>query len=98
MTDCGDAHSGGGEDSDEAVGGGGDDREVATDAEHHEGHEGEGCDDRRTGMGVTVAIQERGDVGGNRNAIDDAVSAGILDSNGDGIPSHRDDGIIPISR
>jgi hypothetical protein len=30
MTDCGDAHAGGGEDNGEAVGGGGDDGEVAT--------------------------------------------------------------------
>ena len=44
MTDCGDAHAGGGEDSDEAVGGGGDDGEVATDAEHHEGDDGDVCD------------------------------------------------------
>jgi len=95
MTDCGDAHAGGGEDSGEAVGGGGDDREVATDAEHHEGDDGDGCDNRGTGMAVTVAIHEGGDVGGDRDDVDDVVSAGILESNGDGITGHGDDGVVP---
>ena len=63
-----------------------------------EGEDGDGCDNRGTGMAVMVAIQERGDVGGDRNAVDDAVSVGILDSDGDGITSHRDNGVIPISR
>ena len=96
MTDCGDAHAGGGEDSDEAVGGGGDDGEVATDAEHHEGDDGDGCNDRGTRMAVTIAIHEGGDVGGDRDDVDDVVSAGILDSDGDGITGHGDDGVIPL--
>ena len=76
-------------------GGGGDDGEVATDAEHHEGDDGDGCDDRGTGMAVTVAIHEGGDVGGDRDDVDDVVSAGILDSDGDGITGHGDNGVVP---
>ena len=76
-------------------GGGGNDGEVATDAEHHEGVNVDGCDDRGTGMAVTVAIHKGGDVGGDRDEVDDAVSAGILDSDGDGITGHGDDGVVP---
>ena len=95
MTDCGDAHAGGGEDNGEAAGGGGDDGEVSTDAKHHEGDDGDGCEDRGTGMVVTVAIHKGGDVGGDRDNVDDAISASILDSDGDGITGHGDDGVFP---
>ena len=46
-------------------------------------------------MAVTVAIHEGGDVGGDRNNVDDAVSTGILDSDGDGITGHGDNGVVP---
>ena len=95
MTDCGDAHAGGGEDNGEAAGGGVDDGEVSTDAKHHEGDNGDGCEDRGTGMVVTVAIHKGGDVGGDRDNVDDAISASILDSDGDGITGHGDDGVFP---
>ena len=71
-------------------GGGGNDGEVATDAEHHEGDGSDGCDNRGTRMAVMVAIHEGGDVGGDRDNVDNVVSAGILDSNGDGITGQGD--------
>ena len=65
MTDCGDAHAGGGKDSDEAVGGGGDDGEVATDAEHHEGDDGDVCDV----LLVPGRVGRRGRGGGLETAV-----------------------------
>ena len=76
-------------------GGGGDDGEVSTDAKHHEGDDGDGCEDRGTGMVVTGALHTGGDVGGDRDNVDDAISASILDSDGDGITGHGDDGVFP---
>ena len=79
-------------------GGGGDDGVVTFDAKHHEGEDGDGYDNWGTGMAVTVAIHEGGYIGGDCDDVDDAVSAGILDSDGDGITSHGDEGVVPISR
>ena len=45
-------------------------------------------------MEVKIAIHEGGDVGSDRYDVDDAISTGILDSDGDGITGHGDDGVV----
>jgi hypothetical protein len=52
---------------------------------------------RIAGQGWWSRLQSTrgGDVGGDRDNVDDAISASILDSDGDGITGHGDDGVVP---